>query len=179
MKAFKLAAVSAVGMAVLATPAEAHWRFTQWGMTADQVVAASNGKVGPRSAKEIAADRAHRVDGDPPIGSDEEHLCSHRLLGPLTVAGVEFHDVQFCFTRAKGLVSVVQYSNERARIMVGVLSEALGPPVEAHDGPDEILPTWTFVDREQGNTLSLQAGSLYDRDGVRCTVGYSETKTGF
>lgn len=38
-------AALAAGLACLATPAAAHWEYTRWGMTQQQVVAASRGAV--------------------------------------------------------------------------------------------------------------------------------------
>ena len=40
-----MAFVSALACAAIASPAGAHWQYSKWGMTPDQVVAASKGTV--------------------------------------------------------------------------------------------------------------------------------------
>ncbi|GLV24977.1 hypothetical protein [Sphingobium sp. TomTYG45] len=44
-RGIQMAFVSALACAAIASPAGAHWQYSKWGMTPDQVVAASKGTV--------------------------------------------------------------------------------------------------------------------------------------
>lgn len=178
MTAFKLAAAwAAIGLGCLATPAHADWRFTRWGMTVDEVVAASNGKVGPRDPKDLAAERAEGERLAAQGAAPYREACTHRLLEPLTVADIAFHDVQFCFSPDGRLISVVQYSQTSALIVAAALAEAIGPAVEVDD--NEFFPFWRFVDRERGNTMTVASRGPRDLAHSGSTLGYSRTASGF
>lgn len=172
MTTFKLlAAWAAIGATVIATPAHAGWRFTQWGMTAEQVIAASEGKVGPRDPNAIAEDLALKERLTAAGLRPSQNACSHRLLEPLMVGGIEFDDIQFCFSTAGRLTVVLTRSRSSAQEVERVLVQALGQAVDFHRGE---FPAWTFVDRERRNTLLLEplpeGGS---------TIAYKEIASGF
>ena len=61
-------AALAAALALLATPAAAHWEFTRWGMTERQVIAASRGAVRalPREERRLvpAARMEYRATGE-------------------------------------------------------------------------------------------------------------------
>lgn len=54
--------VWATGLALLAGPAAAHWEYTRWGMTQQQVVAAARGAVRALPANERRAVPAARME---------------------------------------------------------------------------------------------------------------------
>lgn len=172
MKAFKLAAAwAAAGLGFLATPAHADWRFTQWGMTADEVVAASKGEVGPRDPEAMATDLATKERIAAAGYSPSPNTCTLRLLEPLMIADITFNDVQFCFSKAGRLSLVLTRSGSSAREVSNALAQALGPPVEVVRGE---FPAWTYVDRERGNALELRPHS-----SGGSSIAYTKLASGF
>lgn len=74
----------------IATPTQAHWQYTRWGMSPKEVEAASGGKTTPYTAVER-------------LTSDGSHIV---LTAPYQVQGLNFH-AQFAFDRPVGKLNKV------------------------------------------------------------------------
>lgn len=128
-------ALIAAALALLATPAAAHWEFTRWGMTEGQVIAASRGGVRalPREQRRLvpAARMEYRAAGE---------FRSGNLR--LTVA--------FAFDmRNGGLVCVsAQGAPEQAPALRARLERQFGRPQERGEDPARATETlgWSRPD---------------------------------
>ena len=113
--------------------ASAHWQYTQWGMTPQQVIAASKGKVGWRPV-------SFPKPGDP----------AQELGGNFT-AGSRTFDVRFTFSEGK-LSLVALTLNDCGSSMVTDLKSTYGQPINETKGP---FPFWEWDDKRNRNRVTL------------------------
>lgn len=135
---FRLAAMSAAYAALLVSPAAADWQYTRWGMTPQQVIAASKGAA--RQNANVAVDTGtHR---------DERAL----LDAPYSAGRMSFR-VQFFFSNANRrlvkvrlvLVGGADCSDVRADLM-----NVYGSPLSQAAG---VVVRWR--DTKRRNTVTL------------------------
>ncbi len=133
-----------------AAEARADWYYTRWGMTPDEVVAASNG--------------AARL-GPPPQGKTYPKLTG-RALGTFQGAGANFH-VFFHFDADNKLAKVAleRISGTECTELLAVLTRDLGKPIQSHRQSFATIDTWN--DTARRNTVRyIQIGEL------PCTITY-------
>lgn len=142
-----------------ATPALADWQYTRWGMTPDQVIAASGGAVHRKSLTEQEINASFAQAG-----------LADLLEGTYSAGGRSF-DATFRFART-GLETVLLRFDEPAGTAAcsGLRDDLLGSygtPVEERRG----VTTW--LDRRSGNRVS------YTSLGIgSCYVMYSRSTAG-
>ena len=119
-------------VAALATPASAHWEYTRWGMTAEQVVAASGGKARP-----VPAARRHRDEA----GGYEITVEGTEPGSPRLAFGFQFD------LPGGGLRCVIaNATGGDADRLRSQLVQRLGPPADGSSfGPTRTLQ-WTTPD---------------------------------
>jgi hypothetical protein len=122
------------------TPALANWEFAKWGMTLDELIAASGGKAIRYSEKEIKEKSTF-------IG----YKCQAYM--PNYATGKFKFEVRFCFDARENLFSVDLYTDgqdfyELDRTLRGVF----GRPAEEKDG---LVPSRIWTDRTKGNVVRL------------------------
>jgi hypothetical protein len=121
-----LAVLAALMTLAVAAPARADWQYTKWGMTRDEVTAASGGRA----------------------ALDSEGVL--RLLDKITLAGQEFR-VFFRFDDSGKLMAVMlEGDTAYYQVIDSALAAAFGPAVTRSD---EGFPT--YVDRAKGNQIYL------------------------
>jgi hypothetical protein len=134
-----------------AAPAAADWQYTRWGMSPEQVVAASRGAV---------------QLGPPPSGKSYENLTG-RARGVYTEAGASF-DAYFHFDAEARLARVALErtgGTECAPLHNRLLAE-LGRPATSTRQPFATIDQWR--DRARGNLVGyVLVGQL------PCTITYS------
>lgn len=120
----------------LAAPANAHWQFTKWGMTPEQVIAASNGTV---------------KQGDGAVsaqGGDTEDAS-----GTYSVNGASF-DASFFFENAK--LKTVTLSSRDGKLCAQTMHDlqaVYGTPFESSPGSSVSNATW--MDRTKNNRVKM------------------------
>jgi hypothetical protein len=137
-------------LAVAAGPAAADWYYTRWGMTPEEVVAASNGAV--------------RL-GPPPEGKTYQNLTG-RALGTFRGAGANFHAF-FHFDANGGLAKVALERIDGAACaeLHAVLQRDLGRPMSSNRQSFATIEAWN--DPGRGNIVRyIQVGEL------PCTITY-------
>ena len=139
----------ALACAAIASPASAHWQFTQWGMTPTQVIEASKGTAS-------AGDGAKAARGDDTVGAVGTY-----------VAGATTFTTKFWFGQ-QGLSTVALQLRDYDKC-VDVQRDLLakyGEPVEKTGDADIQRRMW--VDKAGGNRVALLNMSI----GF-CQVEYS------
>ena len=137
-----------VALLVSSSPAWAWWEFAKWGMTRDQITAASAGKAAVRDPTEPS----------------------------LYLENVEVGDlratVQFMFNPEGGLAkTTLVFDGEfAARSLMSSLSAVYGKPVDERGSP---WPMATWQNAERGTTIRLIQQSQY-----RVFVEYTPTAKG-
>jgi hypothetical protein len=110
----------------------AEWRYTKWGMSADEVRAASGGKAVPADSQDQSSDRAR----------DTQVL----LKAPVTWAGMEFQAYYGFDRKTQRLVSVtIQLVSPSARSetqLLGVLTRLYGQPYSGHEDRSTRILVW-------------------------------------
>jgi hypothetical protein len=126
------ALVLAVAGACLARPAEAHWEFTRWGMTVQQVVAASRGTVRALPPGERRPVPAARME--------------YRAAGEFRSGGLRL-SVAFAFDgRNGGLVCVsARGEADQAEALRARLERSFGAPQERGRDPTSGMTTLGWV----------------------------------
>jgi hypothetical protein len=124
-----------LAIALVPTYAQAGWQYTQWGMTAEEIVAASKGAAHPASGK-AKPDK---------LGAT---LIYHLLDADYVGSGYEFA-VNFWFDENRRLATVTLKLKNPADCasLHGTLSGIYGPPV------NERYPRWW--DSSNGNVVLL------------------------
>lgn len=119
---------------LIATPASAHWQFTTWGMTAEQVIAASNGSAHVGSG-------ATSAQGDAKLGAAGTY-----------VSGEYQFTVNYWFGSAGlSMVSLSLRSDPQCRALQRDLLAKYGEPVEI--SPSGMRRMW--ADQANGNRVVL------------------------
>lgn len=133
MRAFIPPAIVAA-VILAASPAAAHWQWTKWGMTPDQVVAAGGTK-----AALAPTEPRWRV----------------RLVSPVTAGGVTFESGSFAFEDGR-LVAVSLDAKDALSFhkLESALGGAFGQPVVSTDGA---ISTRVFADKAKGNRVTLKS----------------------
>jgi hypothetical protein len=120
-----LAVLAALAALAIAAPAHADWQWTRWGMTPEQVIAASDGKA-VYNAKGMLT-----------------------LSQPMTVQSCSFQ-VYFEFDESKTLAAVALDSDADCYSdLVVALTSIYGPPVSFDDN------SRIFGDLTKGNRISI------------------------
>lgn len=134
----------------LAEPARAHWQYTTWGMSPDQVVAASGGNV-------------QRSDGAPSAQGDS----TQNAKGIYAVNGASF-DAKFYFRNA-GLVTVSlsSHDGQLCARTVHDLQAIYGSPVESN--PGNLVTNATWLDHTKNNRVKI----IVVEAGPYCELQYS------
>lgn len=136
---------------VLAAEARADWEYTRWGMTPDEVVAASRG--------------AARL-GAPPKGKTYLPKLIGRALGTHQVDGARF-DAYFHFDSANALAKVAleRTGGTECGVLLNGLNDRFGPPIKSHRQSFAIIEQWR--DSRGGNVVNyIEIGRL------PCTITY-------
>jgi hypothetical protein len=137
-------AALALAFAAIATPAAAHWEYTRWGMTQQQVIAASRGAV-----RALPANERRRV----PAARIEYRASGEFRAGTLRLTAAFAFD-----TRNGGLVCVSARGDAsqgpalRARI-----ERAFGAPAERGVDPASGTATFAWTQPDEIN-LELAPG---------------------
>jgi hypothetical protein len=137
-------------VAGMATPAAADWQYTRWGMSPEQVVAASNGMV---------------QLGPPPQGKTYDNLTG-RALGKHERDGATFLAF-FHFDAANGLAKVAleRSGGTACAALQGALVAQLGPPAKSTRNNFATIEEWR--DTARGNLVRyVLVGDL------PCTITY-------
>lgn len=141
---------------LFSAPAFADWQFTRWGMTPDQVVAASKGAARLATEEETA-----RLDG--PRQKQRRTLA----VGSHTAAGIAF-SVRFVFENNRlVLVSTGVTRPEDAEPLRQALLMQYGQP--AFVSRVSVLTQLGWSDRGRGNKVEL----IQTRSGDGSSVNYS------
>jgi hypothetical protein len=126
------AVVFAVALMIGPAMALAHWEFTRWGMTVNEV------------------ERASRYSA---IKNGQGYGCMLQINGPYTFLGVRFSLVKFCFDDETLLESVDLLASVNAYGAIErSLRRAYGPP-QIPRGVDQLSSSWT--DKERGDRIDL------------------------
>ena len=140
------------------TTAFAHWQFTKWGMSPDQVVEASNG----------TAQTHLKISGS--SADDYDHLSS----GEYSSTGFDFQ-VHFLFRRQTGRLEVVNLmlnDSSKCRSLFATLKLSYGKPIQEIDEPG-VLRAYVFRDLDAMNQVNAIAiGGL--EATTDCVVQYRE-----
>lgn len=133
-----------------ADPANAHWQYTTWGMSPDQVIAASSGTV-------------QRSDGARSVQDDS----TEEAKGVYVVNGASF-DAKFYFRETK-LVMVMLSSRDGQLCVRTVhdLQAIYGSPAESNPGTVASNATW--LDRAKNNRVKI----VVVDGGPYCELQYS------
>lgn len=143
----------------LSSSAYADWGFTKWGMTLEQVVQASEGRVTRYPSSQ--------VDGE----STFVGLTTLARLNGYSVAGFNFPKVNFSFDGSKRLASVeLSTGNNQFSALNRALRSNFGVPVSEKGG---MLPTAIWNDRSKGNSIRLLGF------GVTTVIQYTPIVQGF
>lgn len=123
-------AALAIAFCCLATPAAAHWEYTRWGMTQQQVVAASRGAV-----RALPSQERRRV----PAARMEYRASGEFRSGPLRLT------VAFAFDNRNGGLVCVSARGEasQAEALRGRIERSFGAP--ASRGLDPATGTESFA----------------------------------
>ena len=147
---FRLLGSALLAASAFAAPAEAHWQWTRWGMSPEEVVAASRGAV---------------QLGPPPSGKTYENLTG-RARGVYTEAGASF-DAYFHFDAEVRLARVALErtgGTDCAALHNRLLAE-LGRPAKSTRQSFATIDQWQ--DRARGNLVGyVLVGQL------PCTITY-------
>jgi hypothetical protein len=141
-----------LGLLFVASPALEDWEFTNWGMTPDEVVAASAGS-------------AHRVESRA-IGS-----IALEAVGTYDMAGVTF-TAQYHFSQDhQGLHSVVLAARDVSQCpdLTRALAQKYGPPEVRPSAGGGSFSIWR--DRRGNSLISLTDDHVPGRHSV-CTLIY-------
>jgi hypothetical protein len=147
---YALLAGASLTLAGMTVPAAADWQYTRWGMSPEQVVAASNGAV--------------RL-GPPPQGKTYDKLTG-RALGNHEADGATFHAF-FHFDAANGLAKVAleRNSGTACAALQGGLAAQYGQPVKSTRNNFATIDEWR--DAVRGNVVRyVLVGDL------PCTITY-------
>jgi hypothetical protein len=122
-----------LGLGTLATGARADWEYTRWGMTPDQVVAASGGAVGL---------------GAPPEGKTYERL-EGLARGRHQVDGATF-DAYFHFDQAGGLAKVAleRTGGTACTVLLSQMMTRYGNPERSTRTNFATIETWRDATRK-------------------------------
>jgi hypothetical protein len=133
--------VALIGVAMSAEPASADWDYTKWGMTVDDVIFAGKGKV-------------NRLNDEQTKDESTFYLaCRAQSLLPVTIGGIVFNKVNFCFDTNGKLASVDLYAEESEFYAVDrALASTFGAPARASD---DGIPERIYSDKNKGNSLRL------------------------
>jgi hypothetical protein len=132
-----LASLALVSLAALGAEARADWQYTRWGMTPEEVVAASRGAV---------------QLGPPPSGKTYPELTG-RARGVHTGEGATF-DAYFHFDAGFRLkkIALERTAGTACAILHNNLRAELGPPAQTRrEGDYLVLDTWR--DAASGNLV--------------------------
>lgn len=132
----------------------AHWQYTRWGMTVDEVVAASGNK-------------AHAAANGPGNSTSSEK----NLLDVPYQAGRFSFTVNFMFDANKRLRTVkLNLDNPKKDCvpLTGELLNTYGPSKQAETAVSEVHRWW---DKPNGNVVML-----FSIGDVSCSVSYNEFK---
>ena len=126
--------------AIVASPASAHWQYTKWGMTPDQVIAASGGSV-------------QRGNGDRSVQGDATRGATGTY-----VAGDLTFNANFWFG-AKGLASTTLSlkDDDKCKDVQRDLLAKYGTPVEFSGGS---VQRRMWADKSTGNRVVLISTGL-------------------
>lgn len=147
MKRFPL--LAAAVCVLLPAPASAHWQWTRWGMTPDQVIAASKGTARAGTGEKSA-------QGDGTVG----------VIGSYDAGGRVF-TAKFYFQ--SGLLAYVVLGSrdwQACLQTVRDLQAVYGKPIEWSDGGAASNATW--LDQARGNRVKIVVVP-----DVYCEVQYS------
>lgn len=140
--------------ACAATPAAADWRFTKWGMTQAEVVAAGEGQVVPSG---------FRNKYQPLV-----------IKGPYEVGGIKFKQVRFVFENDKLTMVALDTHAFNQDELHKMLSASFGEATrkDAYRTGPITDTTLTFRDAAKGNAITLHCG-------LECNVQYAPLDQGF
>ncbi len=116
-RAWQISLVVVVG---IAAPAEAHWQYTRWGMTPDQVIVASKGAA---SRSDPAADATLRIGTKEAVGTYSANGQSMKASfwfksGKLNQVNLSSEDEDACFALNRDLVGVYGQPTSRSGGMI-------------------------------------------------------------
>lgn len=146
MRALLLAALTAL----IPATASADWQYTEWGMSPDEVIAASNGAVKAKSPRE----------GERVFGADK------KALGFYEAAGYTFES-EFFFDAADRLqiVKLVLLDSSKCGDLKDTVQGLYGQPAERSD------ISWVWYDHENQNKVRFTAVDL--ATDLSCFVLYT------
>lgn len=142
---------------VCISSASADWQYSMWGMTLDEVIAASDGKA--------------RRFTDSGQDTDNEKV---RAVAPY-VAGDFVFDAIFSFNRKNDTLSEVKLllKDGNGHSLYAALVNRYGKPVS--ENKDSIVPNARWLDRENNNNIVwLMIGEDYTAVSYRALIGKSE-----
>lgn len=159
------AAIAAATLALItAGPAFAHWEWSRWGMSAQEVISASAGKLSPD------------------VGNDRQRVNEQwrHASGPVTFDGFDFH-AEFYFDQAGEDLRIVRLTlkdfNDCARLQAR-LNKTLGKPQDASEtfnlpnGPATINAYYWPKDRKGDFAALTSLPAANGKPGL-CFVRYS------
>lgn len=130
--------------------AVAHWQYTRWGMTVDQVIAAAKGQVRPETG--------HSFKGTD-LGAS----------GTFSSGSRQFTVRHYFGTSGLGRVHLSLMGDEACRSLKDDLQGIYGTPIEERGGS---MPAFTWLDVAKGNRIFLSL------PGGICMVQYSPILSG-
>jgi hypothetical protein len=159
------AAIAAATLALItAGPAFAHWEWSRWGMSAQEVISASAGKLSPD------------------VGNDRQRVNEQwrHASGPVTFDGFDFH-AEFYFDQGGEDLRIVRLTlkdfNDCARLEAR-LNKTLGKPQDASEtfnlpnGPVTINAYYWPKDRKGDFAALTSLPAANGKPGL-CFVRYS------
>lgn len=141
---------------LIAAPAHADWQYSRWGMTPDQVIAASKGAARIPTAAEAAALNGPRQTQRPTLAVAEHSAAGIRL------------SVRFVFDNGRlALVATEVTRPTDAEPLRQALMMQYGQP--AFVSRTSFMTHLGWSDRERGNKVEF----LHTRTGAGSSVAYS------
>jgi len=141
------ATVLAIVAIVLPSTAAAHWEYSQWLMTPDQVVAASSGKA-------VAQPRNYGDD----IGLQQFLVRGEHK------AGGRAYDIQFYFKKGGTLTLVRTLLKDKTQC------DALKAELVKRHGPRSPSGQYFWIDQKAGNSVQFDDGRQF---GDTCYIHYA------
>lgn len=141
------------------SPALADWQYTKWGMTPEEVVAASGGMARPDPHR-----NKHRTDSTESL-----------LAAPYAAAGFEF-DATFQFSRSSQRLERVHLDlidTSRCSDLIGALRSRYGEPESESKLPVLVMITWRSDDMPDQVAL-VAIESVASGGFSNCQIQYHE-----
>jgi hypothetical protein len=140
-----------LGAVGVAQPSLAHWQYTHWGMTPNEVVAASNGK-----ARLVTSSQFGENGETADVGAIHE------------IAGIKFETVFLFQEKRLSMVIVWSEDSQQCRALSRDLLAKYGKPSSIKTG---LMPRTDWDDQTNGNSIAFIEANIGS-----CILQYEEAR---